>query len=314
MMIWLHGGAAATVSAKDAMNASGALAALGGGLGVEDGILRAAEVDGAAELDALRRAMDAQRDEILAQAREQAQSVLTEAHEEAARLLEAARAEADRLRHDACEAGRRQAALEWHERQTVQAIDNAQVLRGMHEKLAMIVTGAVERIVHTEERAALYQRALRSVRSFARGASTLALRVSADDHAHARAALDSLKALQTQGLHIEVSVDPALRAGSCVFESEVGILDASLQTQLDGLRAAMDRAVRKALASSQSLLGDDDEQPAQDDGDEPRRHGALAVDRDAGADAAADMAIDAIDAAEAAAEAEASADAALMNH
>jgi type III secretion protein L len=125
----------------------------------------------------------------------------------------------------------------------------------MHEKLATIVTGAVERIVHTEERAALYQRALRSVRSFARGASTLALRVSADDHAHARAALDSLKALQTQGLHIEVSVDPALRAGSCVFESEVGILDASLQTQLDGLRAAMDRAVRKALASSLPLAG-----------------------------------------------------------
>lgn len=254
MMIWLQGGAGA-----DRL----------GGLGAEDGILRAAELDGAAELDALRRAMEEQRDAVLAQARGQALALVNDARDEAARLLAAARADAERLRGEACEAGRRQAALEWHERQTVQAIDNAQVLRGMHEKLATIVTGAVERIVHTEERAALYQRALRSVRSFARGASTLALRVSADDHAHARAALDSLKALQTQGLHIEVSVDPSLRAGSCVFESEVGILDASLQTQLDGLRAAMDRAVRKALSSSLPLADADDQEAPEhglDDG------------------------------------------------
>ena len=274
MMIWLHGGGTDRL----------------GGLGAEDGILRAAELDGAAELDALRRAMDEQRDAVLAQAREEASKLVTDAREEADRLLAQARAEAERLRVEACEAGRRQAALEWHERQTVQAIDNAQVLRGMHEKLATIVTGAVERIVHTEERAALYQRALRSVRSFARGASTLALRVSADDHAHARAALDSLKALQTQGLHIEVSVDPALRAGSCVFESEVGILDASLQTQLDGLRAAMDRAVRKALATSLPLTdaGEGDEGAHETHGAHGDQHGYGVDDAEAGAEAAED--------------------------
>jgi len=274
MMIWLHGGGTDRL----------------GGLGAEDGILRAAELDGAAELDALRRAMDEQRDAVLAQAREEASKLVTDAREEADRLLAQARAEAERLRVEACEAGRRQAALEWHERQTVQAIDNAQVLRGMHEKLATIVTGAVERIVHTEERAALYQRALRSVRSFARGASTLALRVSADDHAHARAALDSLKALQTQGLHIEVSVDPALRAGSCVFESEVGILDASLQTQLDGLRAAMDRAVRKALATSLPLTdaGEGDEGAHGDHGDHGDQHAYGVDDAETGAEAAED--------------------------
>ncbi|PIM50886.1 hypothetical protein CS062_22790, partial [Roseateles chitinivorans] len=57
MMIWLQGGAGA-----DRL----------GGLGAEDGILRAAELDGAAELDALRRAMAEQRDVVLAQARGQA--------------------------------------------------------------------------------------------------------------------------------------------------------------------------------------------------------------------------------------------------
>jgi type III secretion protein L len=236
MVIWLHGTA--------------------GGAGLEDGIVPAALAGGVAELDALRRSMDEQRDQLLAAARVEAQALLEQAREEAARLQEAARAEAARARQEAYDAGRRQAALEWHEQQTGSVIDKAQVLRNMHEKLATIVTAAVERIVHTEQREALYQRALRSVQGLARGASTLALRVNAADYEHARSAIESLQALQTQGLHIEVNVDPALAPGGCVFESEVGILDASLQTQLEGLRAAMDRAVRKALVEG------DAEEPA----------------------------------------------------
>jgi type III secretion protein L len=47
-----------------------------------------------------------------------------------------------------------------------------------------------------------------------------------------------------------VKVDPTLNPGGCVFESDLGILDASLHTQLEGLRAAMDRAVRAALSES----------------------------------------------------------------
>ena len=64
-------------------------------------------------------------------------------------------------------------------------------------------------------------------------------------------ALQSLSELEAQGLAVEVSVDPALSPGSCVFESEAGIIDASLQTQLDGLRGAMERAVRKMVEEPQ---------------------------------------------------------------
>ncbi|MDR7149957.1 type III secretion protein L [Hydrogenophaga palleronii] len=230
MVIWLHG------STGDA--------------GVEDGIVPAAFVGEVTVFDQLRRVLDDRRDQILQTAQAEAQVLLQQVRQEAAQIREQARIEAERVHQEAYEAGRRQAALEWHEQQTGQVIDKAQMLSNMHEKLATIVTAAVERIVHTEQREALYQRALRSVQGLAQGASTLALRVNAADYEHARAAIDSLKELQAQGLRIEVSVDPALKPGGCVFESEVGILDASLQTQLDGLRAAMDRAVRRALTDA----------------------------------------------------------------
>lgn len=236
MVIWLHGASSS--------------------IGAEDGILPAAVAGSVAELDALRRSMDEQREHIIETARAEAQAMLAQARQDVARMHETARADAEAARREGYETGRRQAALEWHQQQTGRVIDKAQMLRNMHEKLATIVTAAVERIVHTEQREALYHRALRSVQGLTSGASSLALRVNAADYEHARAAIESLKALQTQGLHIEVNVDPALQPGGCVFESEVGILDASLQTQLEGLRAAMDRAVRKAVVEGDVLAED----------------------------------------------------------
>lgn len=224
--------------------------------GVEDGILPAAQVANLGELDALRRSLDEQREAIVQGARDQAQALLTLAKQQVEQMLHSARAEAQRALEQGYEEGRRKAVLEWHDQQAGQAIDKAEALRRMHEKLAAIVTAAVERIVHTEERGALYQRALRSVQGLTRGASSLALRVNAVDFEHARAALGSLQSLGVHGLSVDVSVDPALKPGSCIFESEAGILDASLQTQLDGLRAAMDRAVRKAVADSDMPAGE----------------------------------------------------------
>jgi type III secretion protein L len=232
MVIWLNGAACSA--------------------GVEDGILPAAQVANLGELDALRRSLAEQRESIVQGARDEAQALLAEARQQAEQLLQNARAEAKRAVEQAYEEGRREAVLEWHEQQAGKAIDKAEALRRMHEKLAAIVTSAVERIVHTEERGALYQRALRSVQGLTRGANTLALRVNAVDFEHARAALGSLQSVGSNGLSVDVSVDPALKPGSCIFESEVGILDASLQTQLDGLRAAMDRAVRKAVTDSET--------------------------------------------------------------
>ena len=220
-------------------------------VGVADGVLRAAEAQRFGDIEAWRQGLLAQRDTMLREAREAAQALREQARREAADMAEAALADAQHAVARGYEEGLRRGILEWHARQAEQVVDRSAMLRRMHEKLATIVTSAVERIVHTEQRAALYQRALRSVQGLARGAGPLALRVSTADYEHARVALQSLSELEAQGLAVEVSVDPALSPGSCVFESEAGIIDASLQTQLDGLRGAMERAVRKMVEDTQ---------------------------------------------------------------
>ncbi len=216
--------------------------------GAEHGVLRAGEVAVLRETATVRRDAAERADALLAEAQAQAEQIVAAAQREAEALLAQAQAQIEA----ACEAGRaegeRQAALAWHERQADQAVDQAKVVRGLHERLAEVVTSAVERIVQTEGRAALYQRALKSVQSLSRSATALTLRVATADFEAARDGIAAVPELQAAGLSVEVVVDSALPAGSCLFESDIGVVDASLSTQLDALRAAMSRAVRRAVS------------------------------------------------------------------
>jgi type III secretion protein L len=234
-----------------------------GSLGVEDGIVAAEDVQQLLTLQDCRRVLADQKDQLLLGAQQQAEALLAQARQQADALLEAARRDAERNARLGYEQGRRRAVQEWQARQIGYAIDRGQALRALHQKLAGIVTGAVERIVRTESREALYQRALDSVGGLTQGATSLALRVNPADYDEASQALAALPE-PPHGVMLQVTADDSLQPGSCVFESDLGVLDASLHTQLHGLRTAMERAVSTAMA------GLDAAGPAGGDGYEPQ--------------------------------------------
>jgi type III secretion protein L len=231
-------------------------------MGLEEGVLRAADVQTMLSADAFRRELQLQQQTLLDAAREEAAAIVEAARGEAQALLDAMAAQVSAAVQAGFDEGRQRNAREWHQLQAQQAHNKAQALRRMHEKLAGIVTAAVERIVHTEQREGLYQRALRNVQSLTRGATQLTLRVGPADLEAARQGVAEARLHAPEGVQLEVTVDAGLKAGSCIFESELGILDASLETQLDALRAAMRRAVHKALADSpdeaEELIAPDD--------------------------------------------------------
>jgi type III secretion protein L len=219
-------------------------------MGVEDGVLRAADVQTLLSINALRKQLGEQQQTLLDAARLQAEAIVAEAEQQAQALRDGMSAQVEAAVQAGFDEGRKRNALEWHELQARQALNKSQALQRMHEKLALIVTSAVERIVHTEQRDALYQRALRNVQALTRGATQLTLRVGQADLDAATRGVAEARQHAPDGIRLEVAVDASLKPGSCIFESELGILDASLETQLDALRAAMRRAVHKALADS----------------------------------------------------------------
>lgn len=216
-----------------------------GAVGLEEGVIRADEVQALVSAEELRCRMEQAVEQTLAEAREQAAAEVAAAQAQAREIVDDAREEAQQLRQAAYDEGTRDAVAQWHERHLQAVVEQERAQRAMHARLAEVVASAVERIVLCEDRGALYQRALKSVQSLTRGSGSLRLRVGMDDYAQARDCLGAIGGLQEAGLELEVLADAALPPGSCIFESELGVLDASLQTQLSGLRAALERAVRR---------------------------------------------------------------------
>jgi len=239
MLIWSHAG--------------------GAGLLAERGIVRAHEFGAVLQLDEILGLARGQADAMRQRAEDDADLIVDHALQAAGQRLEEARTEAEQLREqarrDADEEaergyadGRAEAATEWHERFIELQASHAAALAGMEERLAGIVAMAVERIVRSEPREAVFARALQGVRESLRESTGARLRVHPDDAAAAEAALSADEGLQAEQRRVQVEPDASLAPGACIFESSIGRLDASLDVQLAGVRAALERATRMALA------------------------------------------------------------------
>jgi len=236
------------------------------------GILKADEAQVLIDAQRLRAETNARCEETLAQAQAQGEAILAQAHEQATQYMQQAQEQAQQLMQmaqaaiddamrRAHEEGQRAAAAEWHERHAQLLAHHAQVMASMHDRLAGVVAAAVERVIAAVPRAALFEHALKHVQALTRGAATLLVRVHPDDLEAASEALARLRG--STALQVEVSADAMLQPGSCIFESEMGVLDAGLGVQLGAMRLALERAVRlsplqeEASADPQPLAAGD---------------------------------------------------------
>lgn len=230
-----------------------------GGLASAHGILKHDEVQ--VLMDAHQARLEAQEQcrALLVQAEQQAREHVADAHQQAMQFMQQAQEQAQQMvqmaqqsiqdtEARAYQEGQRRAAAEWHERHAQQLEQHAHAMAAINERLAGVVTMAVERLIAAQPRAAFFERALKQVQGLTRGAASLSVRVHPDD---LEIASESLARLRQSGtLQVEVSADPALAPGGCVFESELGVLDASLDVQLEAMRGALERAARLASADA----------------------------------------------------------------
>lgn len=219
--------------------------------------IRIGEQHVAAEAGVIRRADFARlcsADQVLVQARAEAEQLLAEAHAQAEAVLREARVQAEVLERQARERyehaqsmgmteGLREATTTWAR----QVIDGAeQRRRHMNregERLSQVVSMAVQRIIGQDDPVKLFSHSLETVLKLLRDVPLLTMNVHPDEQGSARAAVASLQASVPEGLRIDVEADPGLQRGGCRFESEDGVIETGLQTQLDALREALQRTV-----------------------------------------------------------------------
>ncbi|MEN2470429.1 type III secretion system stator protein SctL [Burkholderia sp. GS2Y] len=199
-------------------------------------------------------------------AREEARRIVAAGRADADALLDAARAEFASASQRGFEEGSARGAADWLVNVAQAGSDARAAQDRMRGRMAEIVAVAVEQIVRSEGTSALFERALSAVDRIVEGSTCLRVAVHPDDLDDARAAFDGLASRWRdlgRPLPVTVSADRRLARGSCLCESDVGLIDASVSTQLRTMRAAIARALKESVQESGSA--DDDRMAVNDD-------------------------------------------------
>jgi type III secretion protein L len=151
-----------------------------------------------------------------------------------------------RARDDARREGLAKAQEEAVKRWTLAEVDRLSLLKSMQPALADIVFEAVSLLAKGIDREAFIARALEVLGASLRDASWARLRVHPAAVPAMQAALAEFDCETGLGTLARITADETLGEDGCVLESDVGTLDASLDTQLRAIRAAISEAAHTA--------------------------------------------------------------------
>lgn len=161
--------------------------------------------------------------------------------------LAAAREERERGHAEGLAKGLKDAADQWTETALLEAASTRRSLIRQSHRLSQIVSLAIEPIIEQEDRVTMFNRTLKAVCKLVKDVSMATLHVSPSELGSALSAVAGFTPCATGRLQIEVKGDAALPPGSCRFESDQGIIDAGLKTQLAAIQRAVSRAAQHML-------------------------------------------------------------------
>ncbi len=157
-----------------------------------------------------------------------------------------------RVTEEARREGLAQAREEATRRFVLAELERRSLLEAAQPTLARILVEALELLARDIDREAILARALELLQSALREVSWACLRVHPAAAQPARTALSRFDRQTGLGRIVNVVPDESLPPGGCVLESELGRIDASMETQLENIRRALAQAASAAV-----------EQPAQ---------------------------------------------------
>jgi len=174
-----------------------------------------------------------------------AKDLVAQAQERAKQILEQAERECDAIRERAKDEGRQSGLAEWNQILAKTEERAATLTKSWEENMVRLSVRVAEKIIgeqiklQPESIVSMVSEALKG----ARPARRLAIQVNQEDVPYVRAQIDRLKDSASLGSQIEVVPSANLRRGGCVIDSELGIVDARLETQLKCLEEVLVRGV-----------------------------------------------------------------------
>lgn len=163
----------------------------------------------------------------------------------AAEIEEAARAayEAEKARGYAD--GREEAALQAAEDMLDAITRKINYFEDIETQMTGLVMQATEKLLGELDSDELVRRVVHNALKVMRNQKQVTIRVAPDLVETLQRQLNDILADYAGISFVDVAADPRLRRGGCILESELGIVDASLDVQLQALRRALEKAFQR---------------------------------------------------------------------
>ncbi len=168
--------------------------------------------------------------EIVAQAGDEAQRIVNEAQRKAQEIFDSAREE-----------GYQRGAAQWYGALAEAWTSRDGYLAGNETALLKLAVRIAEKLIGKELHiapdaiAGIVSEALRSIRR----AKSLAIQVHPADIAALEEGLSTMRTPAGAACEIEVIPNASLSRGDCIVETEIGVIDARLETQLKNMERAL---------------------------------------------------------------------------
>lgn len=175
-------------------------------------------------------------DRLVAAAEVQTEAILTQARE--VFVQEQARGYQD---------GQETAKLEMVEQMVETVGKTIDYFSGVEHKVADVVMSAVRKILADFDDVELTLRVIKNALNVVRNQRQITLRVAPEQLEAVRGRIHEIMSGYPSIGFIDVTPDPRLSRGGCILESEMGIVDAGVEVQLE----ALERAIRRSLGSQE---------------------------------------------------------------
>lgn len=177
-----------------------------------------------------------------------AQDMLADAREQAESIVAAAQAEFDRQKELGFEAGLEEGRMEMAMRMVDSVSETVSYFSDLEEKIVGIVMKALRKILGDMEQDERVVKQVRHALSMAKTQANVLVRVNPEDHALVQQRIDVIRKPYPGVHYLEVVSDARLPRGGCTLETGMGVIDASMELQLSAIEASLKRSFGEARA------------------------------------------------------------------
>lgn len=175
----------------------------------------------------------------------EANSILGEAKNRAKNILENAENEYQKRKEQGYLDGQNEGKLEHTEKLMETVLSSVAFIENIENTVVDIVTESIKKVIGDLDDKERIIRIVHTALQHVRNQQQILIKVNPQDEKIVRDSLASMINNQQGANFLDVIADPKLALDSCIIESELGVIDASLATQLKALENAFKNKFKK---------------------------------------------------------------------